>query len=241
MITVSQFSGGTLPHGWTILQFFSAFSPQLHGFIDDVLPIAGEPDHYNNWEAMLPPNNTEKGTVGNGAEFWIQLANSSIVCALTNTSFSIDYLGVNGAQRVSQNNVTFLNRWTYDHSSANYLSVMAFLGPMLYGNVTVEPYSCDVGDFVDAECYMLSGSSSEVLQTGIGACQEFDIIWWDESIDRLNGRHKNLAIDFGTEPFTCRNKSVARANEDLSVNVTNGLLGLDLYVLFPISKPPKTN
>ena len=230
IITVPQFQSGDLPYGYDYLQFFSAFSPQLSGYIDDVLPVAGEPDHYNNWAAILPDNATDFGDPTNGAEFWIQLADSSLVCALTNASFEIGFESFNNTQNVIQRNITHLNRWTWDNTSTDYLGVMASLGPLLYGNVTMLPYPCDVPNDGKGECYVLSGSSSQVLQTGLTACEEFTNSWWNENIELLNKTHMDPAITTfdGQLPYMCRNGSFAQALEDLAANVTLGLLGLNM-------------
>jgi len=77
---------------------------------------------------------------------------------------------------------------------------------------------------------MLSGSSSQVLLTGLAGCDEFQNSWWSQNIDMLGKVHKEPAIDFGNgdEPWLCRNGSLARALEDLAVNVTVGMLGFSL-------------
>lgn len=46
----------SFPNDYNFLQFFSAFSPQLYESISEVHPVPGETDHYNNWDALLPPN-----------------------------------------------------------------------------------------------------------------------------------------------------------------------------------------
>lgn len=231
IVTASKFlnNGYTLsfPNDYNFLQFFTAFSPQLYESISDVHPVPGETDHYNNWDALLPANIRNLTDFLN-AEFWIQLANSSIVCTLMNADFDIGFEDINGTQTVVQNNVTYIDKWVFDKSETNYLGVMAAIGPMLYGNVTVIPHSCDIGNETTGECYSLSGSSSQVLQTGIGACEEFEDSWWAQNIDLLNATHTETPITFGTQSWMCRNGSVVRVLEDLSINVTIGLLGLEL-------------
>jgi hypothetical protein len=145
-----------------------------------------------------------------------------------NAEFDIGFEDINGTQTVIQNNVTYINKWVSFESESNYRGVMAAIGPMLYGNITMVPHSCDIGNGTIGECYSLSGSSSSVLQTGIAACEEFEDSWWARNIDLLNETHIQTPLSFGTQSWMCRNGSVARALEDLAVNVTIGLLGLDL-------------
>lgn len=97
-----------------------------------------------------------------------------------NADFNISFKDINGTQRVVQNNITYIDKWIFDESETNYLGVMAALGPMRYGNVTMIPRTCDIGNGTIGECYSLSGSSSSVLQTGIAACEEFEDSWWGE-------------------------------------------------------------
>ena len=84
---------------------------------------------------------------------------------------------------------------------------------------------------------MLIGSSSEVLLIGLAGCDEFQNSLWSQNIDSLGEVHREPAIDFGNrdEPWLCRNVSLARALEDLAINVAVGMLGLQLRVSLSLS------
>jgi hypothetical protein len=134
----------------------------------------------------------------------------------------------------------FLNRWTLDKTSTDYLGIMASLCPVLYGNVTVLQYDCDIEGGVTGKCYLLRGSSSQVLQTGLGACGAFERSWWSKNMGKLNATHQEESITFGNahKEWLCRNGSVAAALEDLAANVTIGMFGV-AGVSF-LSFPPLT-
>jgi V8-like Glu-specific endopeptidase len=78
----------------------------------------------------------------------------------------------------------------FDKTSTDYLGVMASLCPVLYGNVTVLQYDCDIEGGVTGKCYLLRRSSSQVLQTGLGACGAFGRSWWSKNMDKLNATHQ---------------------------------------------------
>jgi hypothetical protein len=128
----------SFPNDYNFLQFFSAFSSQFYESISDGHPIPSETDHYKNWDALLPPNIRNLTDFSN-AEFRIQLADSNIVCTLINADFNISFEDINSTQIVIQNNINYLDKWIFDESETNYLGIMAALGPMLYGNMTMIP------------------------------------------------------------------------------------------------------
>jgi hypothetical protein len=104
---------------------------------------------------------------------------------------------------------------------------MSALGAVLYGNVTVLWYDCDEG-----KCFMSRQTNSQVLQTGLGACEGddgFENSWWSQNLDQLNRTHAPGPITFGNagKSWMCRNGSIERTLEDLAVNVTIGMLGVE--------------
>jgi hypothetical protein len=130
-----------------------------------------------------------------------------------------------------------------------YMSVFIAMTNMLNGNVTTT--ICDMILSPENDSYtsgynitQLSDSSSRVLLTGLTACEDFtDNFWTHNPITRSSsgalplfsnesdyGTHDGLGVtnytnDVFTKPaWMCRNRTLARAIEDLSQNITISML-----------------
>lgn len=227
-ITGPQYLAG---HQSQLLLYYTAFSPQLYGVINNAPVVPGVNDVYANWNATLPAPYA-KYFDPNGVELWVQLANQSIVCTLYNASYNVGFDYPNGIQNITHQTVTHLNKWTgnlsHESGVTNYMGVMASLVPMLYGNVTLLDYTCPVGG-KNTSCYMLTELSSNILSSGLAACNEFKHSFWQDHL--INGTTQVEQPDGSFLAFPswqCRNKTVTRAIEDLMQNVTISLLGTSL-------------
>jgi hypothetical protein len=223
----------TDPPNW--LQYYSAFSPQLHVNVTDTPIDSGIVDLYGNWKAMGPLPNDRNWDLG--VQIWVQLSNQSLICSLTNASYDITFQYVNGIQTTTQNSVVHLTDWKNTYVSrdyADYIGYMSALGTVLYGNMSVAGYSCNITDSKYKEtpgrCYMLSRANSQIGLTGLTACDEFQNSWWEQNADMMSKVHTTPS-----QPWTppndytaCRNKTLARAIEDLAVNMTISMLGLQM-------------
>jgi hypothetical protein len=230
LLTGSEYLDGQ--HNITeYLLYYSAFSPQLYGFINVASPVPGIPDTYNNWNASLPQpyyDNFNSCLV----ELWVQLANESLVCSLYNASYNVGFDYPNGVQNITHRTVTFENEWTSNISSAdggtNYAGVFASIAPMLYGNVSILRYDCQLKGN-KTTCYMLADTSSKILSSGVVSCPEFTHSFWQNNV--ANGNSPSEQPDGSFAAFSsweCRNHSVALALEDLFANFTISLLSTNL-------------
>jgi hypothetical protein len=108
--------------------------------------------------------------------------------------------------------------------------------PVLNGNMSMLPYTCNDSSNQPSVCLMQTAASSQILQTSIAACPEIWNYWW----------YNNIKF-FGLNPIlpqptiNCRNESVMAALEDLAANMTISLLSFNLsdslkpIPLFPIT------
>ena len=222
-VIVQQYQNNytTFQPGNSKLRIWSAFSPQLFGFITNDFGFPN-PDHYSNFYAQLPPDTAYRGIWG-GAHLWVQLSNQSIVCQLTNASFTVGFDYPNGAQDIISRTVEHLNIWTPHPNGSDYLGYMAALTPMLNGNMSMLPFTCNDSSNQPSVCLMQTAASSQILQTSIAACPEIWNNWW----------YNNIKF-FGINPIlpqpaiNCRNGSVMAALEDLAANMTISLLSFNL-------------
>jgi hypothetical protein len=226
----SSFVGQKPPN---FLQYYSAWSPQLYGYVTDNINPAGSVDGFKNWKGMgLSAVNQNRFY---GAEFWIQLSNQSIVCAMTNASYDLTLQYVDGVASVQQSSVTHLNIMSGQSNPgyAGYLSYMAALGATLYGNISAYSAPCNVtqGPYVNVlgHCYDLWSSSSNAILTALAACDELQNSWWEQNAGDMDLVHYTPSQPFAqniTGYNECRNKTLRLAIEDLAANLSISMLSL---------------
>jgi hypothetical protein len=227
-ITVDQYQKPYyFENGFSQLQLWSAWSPQLFHLVTDALPDESRPDPYNNWWAKLPPNTTEWFTADTATEFYIQMANSNLVCTLTNASYDISFSDVSGEQSITKNSITNLGTWAWETSTATYLGVLSALAPMIYGNLSILPFSCEGTEFNNGvgQCFIIGTENTQVLLTGLSACDEIQNSWWVTNINSFNTTHQNPPLTINDNSWQCRNKTIDKALEDLVQNLTISMIG----------------
>jgi hypothetical protein len=167
-----------------------------------------------------------------GFQFWIQTAQRNIVCLQGFSYFSAVFNWTNGTpdHQVTRlnftTNMTDTTGWRLRVSSAVYLSLM----DMISGNLTINK-----GHNMRLE------SEGSVMLTGLRGCDEIARnAWVNKTISAtpeyiIGSGYAGMSASFPTNPWLCRNKTLAAALEDLSNNITMSLLGLDLTSVPAIS------
>ncbi|TVY19557.1 hypothetical protein LARI1_G003386 [Lachnellula arida] len=202
---------------------------------------------FNNWEVS---NITSKVPNTKASQLWLQTAERAIICSVVNASFDVTFNYTNGTGRVTQQNIQIqpntsnavslqtttsalslqsglpfdsqTNPQGLAGSSADPEEHLHFvraaeatflsLTNLLNGNVTlVKPSQGCPNDCVDGP-FALQQSSSRILQTGLIACDEIANNYWYRKFGHSN--------NFPSSPYTCRNRTLARAIEDLANNIT---------------------
>ncbi|KAH8892986.1 hypothetical protein GQ53DRAFT_822484 [Thozetella sp. PMI_491] len=167
-------------------------------------------------------------------QIWIQTSNRSIVCVLVNASFDIGFDFSSGHQTITHRQpVQVLNEITFrmNCSGLTCMQISCFAGlflawsDILEGNVTL-------GATTDG--WVFSEVSSDMLLTGLTACDEIENNGWNIPPyvnllvfqDGIQPQFlKNLANNiFQRETQDCRNRTIDRGIEDLASNITISML-----------------
>jgi hypothetical protein len=158
-------------------------------------------------------------------QFWVQTANSSIVCSCANASFEVNIDYMNGVQSISQSKIETMNILNYSIDNASqtldipelgvtYWSIFSVVESLIVGNYSVGAADGDMSHFED---------------TGLISCDE--IYWW------LNPHNYNNTVlgantsvlspadmDLPAEYSLCRNRTLSLAIQDLANNITISFL-----------------
>jgi hypothetical protein len=154
----------------------------------------------SNFNATLGPSygNLEKGN-SRVLQLWVQLYNQSLVCTAVNASFDLTLQFYNSTQKIIERKVEVVGQIEDADYNVwiNYLGVLHALFDTLTGNVTT----------IDDRSYRLISSS--IVSSGLVACDDI-----------------TSSVMFNSEPWMCRNRSIARGIEDFANNVTIGILSI---------------
>lgn len=202
--SAKNFTNSSLPDGFG----------SLLGYIPDFLkdsPYCSNNSTYANC-LMIP------------RQLWMLTSNDSIVCTLGNATRTAQFSFVDGTQTVrygelqdfepvfvpkngnlqinsSTSRVGLVNDEVY-----SYMAVFQSLAAKLIGSVTIL-----LGTGPGAY------QTSSILLTGLSACEEFSDNLWTQD-------YPDYQYIFNEPAYTCRNKTVAKAIEDLSANITISLM-----------------
>ncbi|KAE9364981.1 hypothetical protein N431DRAFT_488253 [Stipitochalara longipes BDJ] len=160
-------------------------------------------------------------------QLWVNTANDSFVCTLGNATRTAQFSFIDGKQSVvygdlqnfepvfvpmdgSLRNSSGGVRLPVNFEAYSYMAVYQSLAQMLIGNVTLV-----LGNSSQVLPEIYHGS--KVLTTGLQACEEFSNSYWTQKYPS----NKYLFDESGS---TCRNKTLARAIEDLSANITISMM-----------------
>jgi hypothetical protein len=184
--------------------------------------------------------------------YWIFLANEYLICTSSNASYEVYVEYVNGQQNIIQTNVESVNDWNMtdgptDEPTGWYVAYFQALGNLIYGNVSINILVFEenlVGDELIVPYTLTPDSQSPVLTTGLIGCDEFLNTPWfnlsmryDMNASQIFSNGSNIPnpndtiatgvpspYNFGGDPSMCRNKTIARALEDLAANITISML-----------------
>ncbi|KAG4433198.1 hypothetical protein IFR05_011306, partial [Cadophora sp. M221] len=173
-------------------------------------------------------------------QMFVQTVDNSIICTLGNGTRDVHFNFTNSVQNVWYGPLRDFNPLFVPQSGSigtndtpafdvhTYMAVFVSLTNMLSGNVTT------AFEYVDQSVQMLD-QSSRVLLTGLSACDEFTNntftkapVWADFSgtgdggIEVYNDTFTNDL--FGKPAWMCRNRTLARAIEDLATNITISMM-----------------
>ncbi|KAE9368373.1 hypothetical protein N431DRAFT_470085 [Stipitochalara longipes BDJ] len=221
--------------GSLVLSAFSGTVFQVNEFQSSVSSV----DSYNNWYPEA--NITFNGRKG-GQEIWFQLSNQTMVCTAVNASFDVGFEFSDGVGSVSYQNIQILpaqhgstTTWAGEANAPNatelddstvpsnsadvaYFASFLALGSNIFGNVTL------MND--QAYCYSLN------IDGGTTPCPSSNATWTLEAMTTrisLTGliacvKTPLNASNFPSEPWMCRNRTLARGIEDLANNLTISML-----------------
>lgn len=215
----------------------SAFSPTVYNVNN---PYSGFlTDDSNNW----PPELDYSDTTGSQT-IWIQLSNQTFVCMAVNASFDIGFEYSNGVGSISHQNIRVLPAdgtdqdlngtngidLSYDavygnSSSSAYFTSFLALGSNIFGNVSLENTNQGCKGGPQAGCdkanspFDLQVETSRAALTGLIACDEIAHNYWYDTYN-IPSNESN----FPSEPWMCRNRTLARGIEDLANNLTISML-----------------
>lgn len=212
-------------------------------------------DQFNNWNVTIPLQNLQAASnwVRNcdlsilppnvTQQIWIQTSTQSSVCTLGNVSYNVDLESVNGLQvftryQTSDFKPISLPYFPYamneigsylipvDKPILAYLSWFIALTSLLSGNITTT--------ITNENLVILSDSSSNILETGLGSCDDIINNWFQDNpiTSGMNSRPvlapSNITIinDIfdNNSSGMCRNHTLINAIEDLANNITISML-----------------
>jgi hypothetical protein len=131
-------------------------------------------------------------------QLWIQTANESLICVMTNASFEVHSEFVNGAPTeisydIKHSQIFWIPLFlvmleSLDYSSRQlnpsivaYKAVFDSLSTLLNGNISLSIYDSSRSYIPGVE--RIAEQTSDILQTGLGACDDFlDNFWNDHEI-----------------------------------------------------------
>jgi hypothetical protein len=228
----------------------SAFDPLLGEGMAELRPVSGnliEP--LNTWQVDLPSdfgramgytpslcqpvasNTTEPGDTPDCQMFplqlWVMTSNDSFICTLGNATRTAHFNFVDGVQTISYDGLrdfdpVFAPREIFltqtdgnmtiqtdvDYQVHSYMAVYLSLVNMLSGNITMWiPWTSHTPPFLTDQNY--------VLRTGLDACDDIKNNIWSQSYTN------NL---FESPDYMCRNRTLAKAIEDLATNATLSMM-----------------
>ena len=228
----------------------TAFDPLVGEGLADLRPVSGDLiEPLNSWQVDLPSNfgrsmgytpSICRPLAGNATEpgdtpqcqmfpfqLWVVTSHDSFICTLGNGTRTANFDFVDGDQTISYGELrdfepVFAPREIFltvpdgnrtqqidvDYQVHSYLSVYLSLQNMLSGNLTMWiPWTSPTPPFLTDQNY--------VLRTGLDACDSIKNNTWS----------RNYANDLFEKPdYMCRNRSLARAIEDLATNVTISMM-----------------
>lgn len=139
---------------------------------------------------------------------------TKLLCQLWNTSYVVDLNFTNGVRALTPISTTLVATIPPHDPAVNggyYVTHMLFSG--LIQRTLVNSASGSLGDFLPSGLLF----SMSIMQTGLFSCPEL----WNSS------NHETIRILGNQSTTQCRNKTLARALEDLSHNFTYSLLSLN--------------
>lgn len=212
----------------------SSYSIQFYGptYKCQVVPESSNPNY-------IPPHDmapTYSGTIledSAGLQFWVQVPNKSISCALWNASFDVQFRFTNQVQSTTVQDFEYSNlanftwgpditggpngcdkgNWNWNITLA-YLTHAISMSSLIQGTMTadVQGNTCLTrGPSPQENC-----TGIDIMNTGLAACPE--VI---QAVSESG--YLNLAYAESLHPWMCRNDSLERAIEDLSRNITLSL------------------
>ena len=223
----------------------SAFSPTV-GAVNN--PYDGFlTDDFNNWTPELnfsDPNEYNFGQFGSQT-IWVQLSNATLLCTAVNASFDVGFNFSNGAGSVSHQVVQVLPArdsngslvgtsaldlsytavYSGDSGIAAFFTSFLALGSNIFGNISLENTKAGCKGDTKAGCiaanspFQLQAVSSRASLTGLVACDEIARNYWYDIYNISSN-----ASNFPSEPWMCRNQTLARGIEDLANNLTISML-----------------
>lgn len=189
---------------------------------------------YLNYWISNDPNSGIYGTSPNSSFFWdnlvgrdpeirnilVQTSNSSIVCSLINASFEVTIASVNGEQQITQRGITPTptDVHVFNNTATNmYTSQFLALGATLVGNATLTIAGSLPGD--DGWKYWWGTDVCGNIALGLLGCEEIQQSPFMPKL-RTAALPDELNSACLTQNYPCRNRSILRAIEDLSNNIT---------------------
>jgi hypothetical protein len=245
-LTAQRFSAGDKDPDANLMILFS-FNPTADAGYTLATYII---DKFNNWKVA---NMTGKVPNSKASQLWLQTAERAIICSFVNASFEVTFNYTNGIGRVTHQNVQIqpnTSNATPVQTDSSALSLnygIPYEGPDVYqagnysadgaelfyyiqaaeatflsltnllnGNVTLvnSTVGC-LNNCVDGPI-VLQQATSRILQTGLIACDEIANNYWYKNFGYAN--------NFLNSPYTCRNRTLDRAIEDLANNITISVL-----------------
>ncbi len=228
----------------------TAFDPLLGEGMVPLKPVSGDLiEPLNTWQVDLPSdfgrsmgytpsfcqpvasNDTEPGDTPGCQMFplqlWVVTSNDSFICTLGNGTRTAHFNFVDGVQTISYDDLRdfdpvfaprqilltkTIGNMTYqtdvDYQVHSYMAVYLSLVNMLSGNITMWiPWNSTTPPFLTDQSY--------VLRTGLDACDQIENNTWSQS-------YTNTL--FENPDYMCRNRSLARAIEDLATNATLSMM-----------------
>jgi hypothetical protein len=155
------------------------------------------------------------------------------LCALWNASYDVDFEYVDGIQSISRA-VLNLNPVNFElhnifQAFYSYFSVFTGMVDLLLGNITMH----NMGPNQYSAGWL--ESSQALSSTGPFACPEMSPDYWFQN-GPTELRNYSLANGvFNRPPSMCRNGTLARAVEDLFVNITISMLATNNTSVYTIT------
>jgi hypothetical protein len=187
-------------------------------------------------------------------QLWVQTSTSEIVCTAVNASFHIGVSYIDGVQHVTQQSIEIIGDYNLYYADIGeiqgdptitdsngvittsatggsavivwneYLPHIYSLGGILGGNITLRDNIHDNSESVQQ--YVGYGDSN-ILGTGLMACDEIansPFKYEKSSLIRNVSATFTNTFSSTTQPWLCRNRTLARGIEDLANNITISFL-----------------